>query len=239
MKILMTLGMIGGLFLIGMHASVAGIYLDTTRIIFDADNQRGVRVGVGSSKLSKTPYLIKAQVADTPLVTTPSAFFITSPSLFRVDPDNVQSVLIMKKEGVLPQDRESVFYFRAIATATSKPLVDAPTNSVGTDVQVSSMSVIKLFYRPKLAIKSVDSWGKLEFHATAQGIKIRNPTPHHVTLTKASVNNADLDLTANKNSPMLAPFSEQVYPTASQQGRVTWTVINDYGGQEVFNGHVK
>uniref|UniRef100_UPI003003E692 fimbrial biogenesis chaperone n=1 Tax=Pectobacterium carotovorum TaxID=554 RepID=UPI003003E692 len=83
----------------GITSANAGISIDSTRVIFEAsDHARGQSVGVSSTDSSTSPYLIKAQVtrdiegkhAQTP--------FVTTPSLFRLEPGSTHQVLIVKKQ---------------------------------------------------------------------------------------------------------------------------------------------
>lgn len=104
--------------------SVAGIAIDSTRIIFQAaDDTTGKSVGITSSSGSLTPYLIKAQILKTPAGEQADTPFLVTPSLFRLEPGSTNQVRIMKKNTALPQDKESVFYLRAIATPAGEKTI--------------------------------------------------------------------------------------------------------------------
>lgn len=78
--------------------SVAGIAIDSTRIIFQAaDDTTGKSVGITSSSGSLTPYLIKAQILKTPAGEQADTPFLVTPSLFRLEPGSTNQVRIMKK----------------------------------------------------------------------------------------------------------------------------------------------
>ena len=61
-------------------------------------------------------------------------------------------------------------------------------------------------------------------------LKVANPTPYHVTLTGFRINKGQQDI----NTEML-PMAEQSYPLKAiktpQAVTVTYTTINDYGGE--------
>ncbi|WP_306297295.1 fimbrial biogenesis chaperone [Morganella morganii] len=79
--------------------SVAGIAIDSTRIIFQAaDDTTGKSVGITSSSGSLTPYLIKAQILKTPAGEQADTPFLVTPSLFRLEPGSTNQIRIMKKK---------------------------------------------------------------------------------------------------------------------------------------------
>ncbi|MTB66952.1 fimbria/pilus periplasmic chaperone [Providencia sp. wls1943] len=81
-------GICSGLLLLSA-SSLAGVAIDTTRIIFSAsDNSTGKSVGVTSSSQSATPYLIKAQILQTPYGDNGETPFVVTPSLFRLEPSS-------------------------------------------------------------------------------------------------------------------------------------------------------
>ncbi|WP_159175192.1 molecular chaperone, partial [Klebsiella pneumoniae] len=76
--------------------------------------------------------------------------FITTPSLFRLEPGSTNQVLVVKKPGAdgLATDRESLFYFRSVAMPAGEKQSASPSSVVGGSLQVSTATVVKLFYRP-------------------------------------------------------------------------------------------
>ncbi|HHR6227729.1 TPA: fimbrial biogenesis chaperone, partial [Providencia alcalifaciens] len=99
-------GICSGLLLLSA-SSLAGVAIDATRIIFSAsDNTTGKSVGITSSSQSATPYLIKAQILQTPYGDNGETPFVVTPSLFRLEPGSTNQVRIMKKNGALPQNKE-------------------------------------------------------------------------------------------------------------------------------------
>ncbi len=118
-----------------MASAFAGISIDSSRIIFQSsDDARGRSVGVTSSVSSVAPYLVRAQFSrdiEGNNVQTP---FITTPSLFRLEPRAVQNqVLVVKKPGAdgLAKDRESLFYFRSVAMPAGEKQSASPSSVVG------------------------------------------------------------------------------------------------------------
>ncbi|WP_446917648.1 fimbrial biogenesis chaperone [Klebsiella pneumoniae] len=227
----------------GMASAFAGISIDSSRIIFQSsDDARGRSVGVTSSVSSVAPYLVRAQVSrdiEGNNVQTP---FITTPSLFRLEPGSTNQVLVVKKPGAdgLAKDRESLFYFRTVAMPAGEKQSASPSSVVGGSLQVSTATVVKLFYRPGgLALPQQQAMGMLQFSSTGQGLRVTNPTPYYITLADLKVAGVRVPLSAVAGNTMIAPFGAQLYARAPHQGRVEWKAINDYGGTEVFHGSVR
>lgn len=222
-------------------ASVAGVSIDSTRVIFQAaDDTTGKSVGIISSSGSLTPYLVKVQILKTPTDNATNTPFLVTPSLFRLEPGNTNQVRIIKKNTQLPQDRESVFYLRAIATPASEKNNTQQENHVGGTVQVSSGNIIKLFYRPSgLQMNPQQAMQSLKFSAAGNGLKVTNSSPYYVTLDSLTVGGRKVPLSIQTGNTMIAPMSSNTYPGARSQGSVEWKTLNDYGGTEVFHGDIR
>ncbi|CNI73477.1 fimbrial biogenesis chaperone [Yersinia intermedia] len=227
--------------LLAAAPATAGISADATRIIFQASEvARGESIGLTSSATSLSPYLVKTQVTRDVQGQAVQVPFVTTPSLFRLEPGTTNQVRIMKTPGDLPHDRESLFYFRAVAMPAGLADSASPSPAVTGALQVATATVIKLFYRPVgLAIPQAQAMGQLQFAASKQGLKVTNPTPYYITLNSLRVNSTPVRLRVEDYSSMIAPYSSAWYRGAPQQGTVAWTTINDYGGTEVFHGTVQ
>ncbi len=231
------------LFLIcmGISAAFAGVSIDSSRIIFqNSDDALGRNVGVTSTVSSVTPYLVKTQITRDIEGNNAQTPFLTTPSLFRLEPGSTNQVLVLKKTWPgLPQDRESLFYFRTIAMPAGEKQTTSRSAVVGGTLQVSTATVVKLFYRPDgLSLPQQKAMGMLQFSAAKQGLTVTNPTPYYITLSSLNVAGIPVSLSAAKGNTMIAPFGRQSYSHAPHQGRVEWKAINDYGGSEVFHGSV-
>lgn len=216
----------------------AGVSLDATRLVFSENkSQRGTSVGVTSGTLSASPYLVKARVVTTPDGGSTDTPFVVSPSLFRLEPGTTNQLRIMQRRGGLPKDRESVYYLQVIAQAAGKNNDEDKAEKVGGAVVVSSSTVIKLFYRPAgLTVSPQNAMAGLQFSRKSQQLHVYNPSPYFITLSSLNAGGQVIPLSAAKQNTMLAPFSGMTYAVNPPAGPVTWKVINDYGGTEVFRG---
>ncbi|MEM7863078.1 molecular chaperone [Morganella morganii] len=217
-------------------SSIAGVSIDSTRIIFqDRNNKSGESVGITSSSTSLTPYRIKAQVLKTPTGESEKTPFIVTPSLFRLEPGTTNKILIIKDNMDLPKDKESVFYLRTIATPTSERNNISQQNNIGGSVKISSGNIIKLFYRPDgLKTTPHQAMKSLQFTIEGNGVKVLNPSPYYVTLNSLSIGGVKVPLSIKTGNTMIPPQSGNFYPNIIQKGKVEWEAINDYGGLEVF-----
>lgn len=231
------------LIIAGMASAIAGISIDSTRIVFLSDNSlRGKSIGVTSSASSATPYLVKTLITGDAEGRNIRSPFITTPSLFRLEPKSTNQVLIVKKtdSAELPGDRESVFYFRAIAMPAGGKQNITPSPAVGGVLQVSTATVVKLFYRPDgLPLSQQQAMSMLQFSSVGAGLKVTNPTPYYITLADLKVAGVAVPLSVADDNTLIAPFDSRIYNRAPHQGKVEWKALNDYGGTEAFHGSVR
>lgn len=222
--------------------AVAGISLDSTRIVFSAaDTASGQTVGISSSAQSSTPYLVKAQVLkDVKGQQTVTPFSVT-PALFRLEPGATNQVRIMKTGSqALANDKESLFYLRVMAVPAGKGHEPAAKTELGGAITVSTGSIVKLFYRPAgLSMTQQQGMAALQFSRQGQSLRVTNPSPYYVTLTSLTVGGKAVNLSARQQNTMIAPFGQMTYTGANTAGKVTWQAINDFGGTEKFNGTVQ
>lgn len=221
--------------------AIAGISLDSTRIVFTAkDVAQGQSIGITSSSQTLYPYLVKAQVlANVDGSETKTPFSVT-PSLFRLEPGSTNQIRILKTDNQpLPNDKESVFYLRIMSLPAKDGDDIAQNKAIDGTLTVSTGSIIKLFYRPNdLSMTQQQSMASLQFTQAGNGLQITNPSPYYVTLKSLSINGKTVSINTLPNQ-MLAPFSKMTYPTTTTTGKVMWKAINDYGGAETFNGTIK
>lgn len=243
MKTIQQVNIILLLLFMGITSAIAGISIDSSRIIFQSsDDARGRSVGITSSVSSAIPYLVKAKITQDIEGKNVQVPFVTTPSLFRLEPGSTNQVLVVKKpvSDELPQDRESLFYFRSIAMPAGEKQVATHSPVVGGTLQVSTATVVKLFYRPDgLSLPQQQAMSQLQFSASGQGVKVANPTPYYITLASLKVAGVPVPLSAAANNTLIAPFDSRIYTRVPHKGNVEWKALNDYGGTEVFHGSVR
>jgi len=210
----------------GAQAAEGGISLGRTRIVFTSIDKAQM---LTMRNQSMRPYLVQSAVVMEPNGRG-SAPFITTPPLFRLEANSQSAIRILREDDAkLPADRESVFYFTAIAVpATEKPKVEEDT-AMAAKISIGIQNTIKLFYRPSgLAMTVEEAEGKLTFQQQQGKVLVNNPTPYYLTFSRLAFNGIDVNV--RDNVSMIAPFSQVSYPVAGKAQQAQWSVINDYGG---------
>lgn len=208
----------------------AGVGINATRVIFNEGNTSAPVVIRNSS--ADDAYLIQSYMTNDRQQNN-SVPFEVLPPMFRLQPDSRSEVRIVEKANGLPKDRESVFYLHVRAIPASSASTESKANS-GV-IKIALESAIKVFYRPKgLPSSAQQAQSGLIFESAAGGLKVKNPSPYYISLSKLSVGNKAIPLSLEKNNAMLAPFSELFYATPVNKGNVSWSTINDLGG---FDAH--
>lgn len=215
--------------LIAQHAQAA-IALDRTRVIFDG-TQNSVTLKV-SNENKQLPYLAQGWMEDEQGNKIQSPFTILPP-VQRIEPGKPSQVKVqaLPAAKLLPQDRESVYYFnlREIPPKSTKP----------NTLQIALQTRIKLFYRPMdLTIDTNVPPPQEQLTLTKQNDKyvVNNPTPYYVTLVGAA---------SRKGGPGVKDFEPMMVPPKSSLpltvdaakvgGSPILTYINDYGGRPILN----
>lgn len=207
-----------------VSTAFAGVIIGGTRIIYDASKNETI---LNIKNPDKQPYLIQSWIdsngIDDNLKNTSKAPFIVTPPLFRLD-SNAENILrIIPKNYNFPADKESVYWMNV----KSIPTIDESKKNV---LQFTFKTRVKFFYRPTLVskLRPEDYYGKLNFKSTGHALSVSNPSPFFMTFHMLSING----IKVNTSSSMVPPFENialQV-PNVGHGQKVTWQMINDYGG---------
>lgn len=195
----------------------AGVVMGGTRIIYP-QGQREVAFSVTNME-KDTPYLIQSWIenADSNNKTTPP--FVVTPTLFRLDAEQKNTLRISYLGTPLPGDRESVFWLNVKNIAPTKK---ANSNKL----QINVKSKFKLFFRPKgLKGNPQLAWKQLTFTCHGNQLTVKNPTPYFVSFSRVAVGNREI-----KEPGMVSPFAGQSWTAPSCTGTISWQAINDFGG---------
>lgn len=197
-----------------------GVALGQTRVIF-SEGDRAQSLTVLNS--GDRAFLIQARVQATPDGGEASQFIVTPP-LHSLKGGSSQMLRILRQDGPLPADRESLFYLAiGVIPAQTTPLVALNRVSVGMRF------VVKLFYRPAgLAALAPESACQLVFRQTAGGLRIQNPTAYYQTLGRLTINGQAVELA--QQPVMVSPLAHMVIPTGQTLHSVTWQTVTDAGG---------
>ncbi|HEM7143858.1 TPA: molecular chaperone [Providencia stuartii] len=238
-KVFRVIGTI--LLLLSTTSAMAGIVLHGTRIIYnESQDNVGANITIKSEDNSNTPYLVRTQIYRDVQGQIAQNNFITTPSMFRLEPSDLNQVKILKVKNDLPKDRESIFYFRAIALPATDRLDNNSTPKLAGSLQIATGNTIKVFYRPvQFSVSQKEAMGLLKFSLQNNGLKVTNPTPYYITLSEIKVGNKLAKLEPKLGNTMISPFSDMLYQDIHQKGKVQWSAINDFGGKDQFDGWVQ
>lgn len=207
----------GVVFLLGaLPADAGGIALGATRVIYpQGDKQTSLPI-INSDK--EGVFLIQSWVSDEK--GNKSGDFVITPPLFVIQPRKESVLRIMYVGAGLPTDRESVFYLNSKAI----PSVDK-NQLTGSNLQIATQSVIKLFIRPKkLSVLSADAPKMLRCQRNGRTVTISNASPYYVTLVQLHVGSHRLPNT------MVSPMGRETLSVpGNASGAITFQTINDYG----------
>lgn len=205
--------------------SGGGVSFSRNRIIYPAGE---ASVSLSVINHGDETYLVQAGVSGSPDNRTKAPFVVTPP-LFRLEADSENAMRIMAvDESVFPKDRESVFYFSGRVIPSAKA-PEQGEKKMSTTLSISMRSVMKLFYRPAgLKIKPEQAPGLLRFEHVPEGVRVVNPTPYYQSFAQLAFDGRNISLDSSPS--MVSPFSELTLKSEKPVQKVTWRVMDDFGG---------
>ncbi|WGS46917.1 fimbria/pilus periplasmic chaperone [Burkholderia sp. JSH-S8] len=214
----------------------AGVVVMGTRVIYPSDERE---VSVKLSNQGKSPALVKVWIDNGDEREIPeniSAPFTLTPPIFRLDPQNGQTLRLSYVEGEgLAGDKESMFWLNVLEVPP-KPKADRGANYI----HLAYRTRIKLFFRPaNLKGEAAEApanivWTvKLDGGDKGYALKAENPSPYFV-------NFRDIALLSNgrtyeAKSGFIAPGESKLFyfkdmaEIHSDNAEVIYTSINDWG----------
>ena len=216
-----------------LNDAQAAIALDRTRAIFPG-SQKSISLNITNDSTSM-PYLAQGWIEDEQGKKI-SGPLVVVPPLQRLEAKgkSVLRINAMPDAALLPQDRESLFYFnvREVPPKSDRPNV----------MQLALHTKIKLFYRPKAILpEKYSRWdNQLLLQKVNGGYRVENPTPYYMTvigITPAP----NMAVAKGFQSVMVAPKSTAMV-SSSHFTTPHVTTINDFGGKPTLpfscNGNV-
>lgn len=206
-----------------------------TRVIYPADQKN---ISIQLTNVGDSPALVQAWLDKGDIKSSPNSTkvpFIIAPPIARVEANAGQSLRVtFTGTEQLPKDRESLFYFNLL-DIPPKPSAESLAQNPNY-LQLAIRSRLKFFYRPALPMPIGEAYSKLQFSAEGGNLRVDNPTPYHVTFMQIKVAGQ-----AVKNVDMIAPFSHVNYPAKGVKSgaKVNWTIVNDYGGDQMGEAVVR
>nr|WP_050879373.1 fimbria/pilus periplasmic chaperone [Yersinia frederiksenii] len=210
------------LLVVSAHASVV---ISGTRVIYLAD-QKEVTVKVTNTGTG--PVVLQSWIDSGDINAKPETLkvpFVLTPPINRVEPNKSQTLRVSYTGGVLPTDKESVFWLNVLEIPAK-----GTNNSNQNYLQMAFRSRIKLFYRPEgLSSKPENAAQSLIWTKTPQGLKVTNPTPFHVSLVSVAVNGGGKQ--NEVEGDMVSPKGSLSFklPVMTLGTKVDFDYVNDFG----------
>lgn len=197
-----------------------GIYIYGTRIIYPAQKKE---ITVQLMNEGSRGSLVQSWIDDGDTSLPPEKIqvpFVMTPPVVKVSGGSGQQLKIKQLANNLPKDRESLFFLNVL---------DIPPNSAEAEgknmLKFAMQNRIKFIYRPE-GIAGVDkkSFSRLNVRYASGGINIKNNSANWITIPELADNKK-----INKETLLLAPWSEQKVTTAAVVNHYTVTLIDDHG----------
>lgn len=215
--------------------SHASVILIGTRVIYP-ENKKFVSLNFRSS--DRVPSIIDMWVSKSPISTADNndSPFIMTPAVFRIDPNQGQTIKLIYAGDQLVTDRESVFYLNFVQLPATEKNINK--------LLITYKSTVKIFYRPNNLKQSPDnifSFIEMDTSRLNSGvITLVNNSEYHVTPTRIQLerNGKNILSVSGDDLNMIAPFSrmELRVPTISNVSGISTLLesINDLGGISTY-----
>lgn len=200
----------------GISAANAGIVIGGTRVIYDGNKKEA---SINVSNPDNLPYLIQSWI-ETENGGTEKAPFIITPPLYRMDKgqQNVERIILA---GQVPQNKESLYWLNI------KAIPSAPKTE--NSLQIAVKTKLKIIYRPA-SLKGTSPEEKadsLTWSVSGNQLRVTNPSSYVMNFNEITVGGKKLDDVSYVLPGSTAQFN---LPKGVTGGKLTYTIINDYGG---------
>lgn len=162
--------------------------------------------------------------------------FVSVPPVFRLEPSSVKGIrIIYNNQLVLPQDKESLFWFNIYEIP--------PEKGGGHDkrILVAMNTQIKLFYRPNgIRISPEEAIKKVSCRMQSKtSISCQNPSPIHISVINVKLASASKKYEETVTKELLiSPFSQaiyQFYNISDLSRNISVWYVDDAGNQHEHN----
>lgn len=209
--------------------AAANVVMTGTRIIYPDDIKEKT---IQLRNTGNQPFIVSIEVDDgtnTEKTQHPQAPFITTPQVFRIEPESGQSVKLIFTGDNLPKDRESIFYF-----SFSQLPYQQNTNRERNQLILALTNRLKIFYRPHtIPGNAHETAEKLTFQLKPHGIEVTNPTGFYSVIRRAELiaNGTKYPLV---DAVMVPPKSKVEWPLRASKvdtrnAAIALVTVNDYG----------
>lgn len=227
MSVVARSGIISALIWMLVSSTHAAFVLGSTRIVFDEDDRD---VSLAVTNTSSIAYAGQVWLDPFPVGEKydgePPSYFAVTPPLFRLESGKEQLLRFFRTEGVLPKDKESVFWLN---------VQEIPPQVKGKNVvQFAQRVRIKLFYRPRsmLGTDSREAARKLGAAFSGGRLALSNNSPFSISFIQMVIKKGGKEWSLKEPAMILPKHMEMVSlpPGVTPPFKVYFRYISDYGG---------
>lgn len=195
----------------------------STRVIMHSDKKR---VSFPVNNNLSYPVLFHALVLDDEK-SGYSPYFITSPEVTELKPNQTKMVQMVRLGGDFPMDRETLFYLQGHFLPS-----DVSTSSKKVGVNLSYALQMKLFFRPaklKAEFDAIDEhMDEIDFKVVAGKLIAKNNSPYYLTINTLKTDKELINVQPARS--MIKPFGTQEFDIHQHDPKtISWTLLNDGG----------
>ncbi|AZG98469.1 TPA: molecular chaperone [Proteus mirabilis] len=139
------------------------------------------------NKSEKNTYIIQSWISHYNKEDNSEAPFIISPSLIKLTPNENFTLKIIKTDDIKETDKESVYKVNIKLV----PVIDDEMADKNL-LLISLNSIYNLFYTPNNIVNKSNNKDIDFFINDDDFIKIKNPTPHFITIAEAKIDSIDI-----------------------------------------------
>lgn len=205
-----------------------GVSLSGSRLIYNENDKNGVSITISNPQ--DFPILVQSRAyAEN---TETAAPFTVTPPLLRLDEKKSTMLRVLHTGNALASDRETLNWLCVRAVPPEEIESDEDNNGKAkTGLQISINNCIKLFYRPaKLQGLDAEAMAKdVTWKRQGNKLQVTNPTPFFINFHSVELGGVSVEKLSR-----VAPFStETAEQPKSASNKISWKIINDYGGESV------
>ena len=214
--------------------SHANVIINATRVVFpDSNKEYSLKI----QNDNKYPVLVQAWVDNgnsTISDKIPKTPFTILPPIFRMEPNQGQTLRIIYNGEPLPADRESVFWVNVFEIPPKERVSE-------NQLELAFRSRIKLFFRPaslgrlniENAVKNINCNIKKDSEKNKSILSCKNKTGHYISFSSVYLASSGNKITLPLDSfGMIPPFGEikaKIKSIADNSELIAY-IINDQGG---------
>ncbi|PAM64652.1 hypothetical protein CEK00_09455 [Stenotrophomonas maltophilia] len=223
-------------------AATAGVRLGGTRLVYTTDQQEAT---LPVQNTGRSPVLVQVWITELDkdsLLQAGNVPFVTTPPVFRLQPQTTQALRIRHLAPAQITDREQAYWLNVYEIPGRH--TDAPSENL---LEIATRTRIKLFMRPHgLKMPAATAADRLTWTLESNGasgstLTVNNPSPYHVSFGEVGVIQGGMRVLrdgAEGSGGMVAPFSSQSFqiapPALTPAAKAYAKVINDHGGMRAM-----